>query len=102
LNAGSEKSPALAPRGRIGVDRKRKRLVYDLVVIEIDEQLVVLDRTADRCAEIVIPLETYTGIEETPRVEKIVLKVFVSRAVELVRTALADLVEHSATDAVLR
>ena len=88
-------------RRRICFERIRSGMVDDVVVIEIEEYLVLPDRTANCAAKIVEVQHRHRGREEASRIEEIVFEVFVSRAVHPVRSALADLVQDRAADTIL-
>jgi hypothetical protein len=77
--------------------------VDGLVVIEVEEDLVLPDRTANRKAEVVVALVRSGALTEAiiRGVERIVLEVFVACSVEPVGAAFTDLVEDCAADTIL-
>jgi hypothetical protein len=80
-------------------NRIKRRLIAtvldDLVEVEVEEELLLEDRTADGAAEVVIAEARL--LRRAPEIiaigiQRIVLKILVCRTVEVVRTTLADLI----------
>src|SRR6266852_3226297 len=77
--------------------------VFQLLIVEVEEQLVLQDRSADRTAKVVetlLPLGA-SPVEVVSRIHCVVLEVVVEGAVKLIGSALADDVEDIAAAAVL-
>src|SRR5215471_13229948 len=101
--------------GDIGVRRKSVItmlvvMVHRLVIVEIEEHLVLQNRTADRSTEVVVAQEWNwlkpRGFRKTEFVgvcrKGVILNEIVSRPMELIGTALGDLVKDDSADPVLR
>src|SRR5258708_12466156 len=97
------KATRLHVRGR---NRNRRDLaigVFQLLIVEIEESLVLQSRPPNRTAEVVetlLPLGA-SPVEVVSRIHCVVLEVIVKGAVKLVGPALADDVEDIAAAAVL-
>ncbi len=71
-------------------------VVGGLVKVEVEEHFLLEDGTADRSAEVVVAngSDSDGGAKAIiSRIQRIVLKVFIGRTVELIGTALADLLK---------
>src|SRR5260370_30053902 len=97
------KATSLHVRGR---NRNRRDLaigVFQLLIVEIEEHLVLQYRPPNRTAKVVETLLRLgaSAVEVVSRIHCVVLEVIVERTVELVGPALADDVEDIAAAAVL-
>src|SRR6266849_2484076 len=98
------KATGLHVRGR---NRKRSDLaigVFQLLVVEIEEHLVLQYRPPNRTAKVVETLLRLgaSAVEVVSRIHCVVLEVIVEGAMKLIGPALADYVEDIAAAAVLR
>src|SRR6266567_69550 len=81
----------------------RTERINQLLIVEIEEQLVLADRTADRAAKVVetLPRLGASPVEVVSRVQRIILEIIIGSTVKLIGSALADEIEDIATTAIL-
>src|SRR5580658_1776297 len=80
-------------------------MISRLIVVEVEEQFLAENRTADRAAELIElqRRQRLRGILKiAPCVERIVLEVLIERTMKLICATLRDLTEDGAANAILR